>query len=204
MRTGADTPGTDPRSGDLELEDAGSVLGRNLCLSEFQAAILTDRLHHLDAENRQREDHAMWIESELERSSLARGMFRSPHATRQTYFRFCLRLNTTAFGSRSIETIADALSAELRLPVCRVEEPLNAHPLYRPLSSPIVQVSYAQKNRIDPSTYELPQSVKAWRECILLPHNALMGDSRDASDIVAAFCKGPASTTNYLAPRRTE
>ena len=38
--------------GQMELEEVGLVQGRNYCMSEFHAAVLLDRLKHLDKENK--------------------------------------------------------------------------------------------------------------------------------------------------------
>lgn len=52
-------------AGEEELEVSGLIMGANYCMSEWSAAVLLDRLGHLDKDHRRREECASAIEAGL-------------------------------------------------------------------------------------------------------------------------------------------
>ena len=161
-------------------EPVGAIRGTNLALSEFQSAILLDRLQHLEDENRRRSDFVSRLIRELPpeyASPLRAGSDAQP-----TYFALCLRLEKTFLSGLTASTVAKALSRELRAFIEPVEIPLSRHPL---LAAALPKVAFAGRANSPP----LPCSEDAYRTCIILPHNLLLAEGSDMMDIVAAFKK---------------
>lgn len=105
----------DARPGEESLEEVGAVQGYNACLSEFQAAILHERLGELDQANAIRERNARHLDACLADLGLGVPLRRSQHCERATYYKYCLRLHLDAFAGRPVENVCAALTAELGL-----------------------------------------------------------------------------------------
>lgn len=178
-----------PSVGELELEEVGAVQGHNRCLSEFHAAILLDRLRHLDDENRHREQNGEYLRLLLGQIGGTRPLHRDPRIDALTFYRFCVRLDLDDFGGADIETVRRALTAELNISVKLVDNPLNNNILYNPLLSNRTSQSDDHPKRLDPRQFNLPNATEGRRECLCLPHQVLLGNRSDMEDIARAFAK---------------
>lgn len=178
-----------PAAGEMELEEIGSVQGRNYCLSEFQSAILLDRLPHLDTENHLREQNAAYLLSLLSTLGGVTGLARRPGTEQTTYYHFCVRLQREAFGQCSIEAITHALTAELGILIEPVDTPLNKNILYNPLNSPRTAALAEIRAQFDPTRFHLPNADEARSCCLTIPHRVLLGDHADMESIAAGFAK---------------
>lgn len=176
-----------PRPGRVELEWASDVLGWNGCLSEFQAAILLDRLGHLDQENEKREMNAGYLHKRMADIGDVRPLLRHPNVDRLTYFRFCMKFDLNRFGGAKIGQLRAALEAELDVPVLLAGGPLNESPLYDPLKA--LQLPKADRQRLSAMRFELPVAGEARHHWLALPHNVLMGPEKDIDDIADAVSK---------------
>lgn len=177
-----------PLPGRLELLEVGEVLGQNHCLSEFQSAILCDRLKHLDGENRQRREFVAHLASELSADDPLRLLPEDERATSYTYYNLVLELDLPRFQGNAVDAIARALSMELNVQVSPVYRPLNAHPLYNPLNSPRAK-SHPRREIFDPGQFHLPQAAAARERCITLPNWVLLGGASGANDVLRAVRK---------------
>lgn len=186
---------TPPRRGRLELAEVGKVQGRNLCLSEFQAAVLLGRLASLDAENALRADRARVLESLLAQVAGVRPLARPSMVTTPTYYNFVLRIDIDAFGGNSIDAIARAVSEELGTLAHPVYRPMNEHPLYQPLLAPRGDYSELERARRDKERFVLPASKEARRTCMTLTHPVLLDDPSGMQDIAVALDKVRAAAT---------
>lgn len=171
-----------------DLADAGGLLGRNLCLSEFQAAILLEGLQRLPRENQHRAAMARKLADGL----AALGGFemvrdRLPPADGATFYKVVLRFNGAKELALGPELLARALTAELNLPVEPLDRPLDRHPLYQPLTTPLVERLCA--GGCDPQRFKLPHAVEAWGRCVALPHACLLGGERDIDAILVGLAK---------------
>ena len=176
--------------GFYDLADIGGVLGRNLCLSEFHAAILIEGLQRLDRENL----HRAAMAAELERGLVDLGgveLVRDQLSPRggATFYKIPLRLDDEAFRAIGAERLARALSAELNLAVEPLDPPLNRHPLYQPLTAPLVTRIPGSSERVDPRRYPLPAALDAWHNCVALPHSGLLGGLPEVEAVVTALNK---------------
>jgi len=172
-----------------ELEFAGDVFGRNLCMSEFAAAVALSGLERLDDQNRLRKENFLALRQQLAAFDGVRLVDTADAADQATFYRLCCRFDERVLTTHDAAAIADALTMELRLPVERIDAPLNDHPLYRPLLAPQVAAAPAYAARVDPARFALPHAHAAYRTCVGLPHNALLGDDNDVADIVTAIRK---------------
>lgn len=180
---------TVPPMGHMELEEVGHIQGRNMCLSEFQSAILLDRLAHLDEENRKRESNATLLSGLLAELGDIHSLFRHPKADLITHYRYCVRLDRSLFNWASIEVISRALTKELGVLIEPVDNPLNENSLYNPLLSPRTPKDLTIRHSFDPTRFHLPEASRASDNCLTLPHPILLGNENDILDIVDAFQK---------------
>jgi dTDP-4-amino-4,6-dideoxygalactose transaminase len=180
---------SEPRAGFMELDEVGSIQGRNRCLSEIQAAILLDRLDHLDEENRLRERNAERLGAQLADRGLARLLHRHPQVDERTFYHFCCRLEPDAFGGQGSDSVAEALTAELSILVEPVDDPLNRNRLYSPLRSPRTGSDDAWHRRLDPTRFSLPTADAARETCITLPHAVFLSEEEAIDSVADAFAK---------------
>lgn len=171
-----------------ELEPCGEVFGRNLCMSEFHAAILLERLPLLDQENAHRHRNFTRLAARLghiDGITLPMGT----SSAFPTHYRVCVRFRPEVLAGVAIGTIARCLAAELNLPIEATDTPLNRSRLYQPMLSPLVSRQPAASSIYDPGRFALPQATVAAACSLTLPHWCLLGDDSDIDDMVAAFEK---------------
>jgi dTDP-4-amino-4,6-dideoxygalactose transaminase len=173
----------------LALEDAGDVLGHNFCLSEFHAAILDDRLRHLDGEIETRERNGAMLRTLLEEVEGVSPLARPPAADVISYWRFVARLDLDAFGGWPLESVCEALAAELRIFVIPVDPAIVDSDLYKPLTSIAAKSSPEIRRRLDVGRYNPERAREAARTALRIPHRVLLGSEADVGDIAAAFRK---------------
>jgi dTDP-4-amino-4,6-dideoxygalactose transaminase len=178
-----------PERGHLELIEVGSVQGRNLCLSEFQAAVLLDGLTRLAEENETRADRVRYLEETLAGLPGVSTLPRDPRVTTRTYYNYVLRLDPDAFAGATVDAISLALSAELGTPVNPVYVPLNRHRLLCPANIPRGSTADAEIASLDPGRYSLPEAECARRSCVTLTHPVLLADLASMDDIGRAIGK---------------
>lgn len=178
-----------PEPGFMELEEVGDIQGRNRCMSEFQGAILYDRLSHLDEENRLREKNGVFLGELLNNLGIAKLLYKYSQVDARTFYHFCVRLNRDAFANRNSEIVAKALTGELGVLVEPVDQPLNKNRLYNPLKSAWIEKSSTEGKLFDPSRFILPNAEKAREECLTIPHHVLLSDENAMRKIAEAFQK---------------
>lgn len=172
----------------LDLVEVGSVQGQNFCLSEFQAALLTDRLTHLDSENQQRECFVAALRAMLQESGLAALPPVDTRASRYVYYNLLLQVDTAKFSNASVDAIARALTAELNVQVSPVYLPTTRHPLYNPLGSPRIK-GRPDLASFDPGRFQLPSAELARSRCITIPNWPLLDGVAGAQSVHVALKK---------------
>jgi len=180
---------SEPVAGRLELVEVGTVQGRNLCLSEFQSAVLLTGLRRLSEQNRARAHRVHELESRLECIDGVSVLPHDPRVTTRTYYNYVLRFDLDAFAGAKVDAIARALSAELGTIVSPVYVPLNRHRLLCPVRAPRGDMSAAELARLDPAQFALPAAERARESCVTLTHPVLLGDQSGMDDIAAALGK---------------
>lgn len=175
--------------GEMELNEIGTVLGRNHCMSEFHAAILLDRLQHLDEEIKLRAKNGSYLNSQLQKIGDIFPLKPSLKTDLPTYYQYCVRLNLEEFGNHSIEFITKALKAELNMPINNIYTSLDHHTLYTPLASKNIPSTEQIKESHNPKRFHLPIAEKVSKEWLAIPHHILLGTYEDMDDIAEAFFK---------------
>lgn len=176
-----------PSVGRLELREVGEVLGQNACMTEFQAAILIDRLRHLDTENDVRRATAQALYTRL--CSLP-GVSSLPQAygCKYTYYNLVLKIDAQVFSASSADIVAACLSRELNAQISPVYNPMNRHRLYNPVRSSRV-VDPVVLARVNPDRFNLPVAEFVRQTHITIPHPLLLDGERAADDIFTALEK---------------
>jgi L-glutamine:scyllo-inosose aminotransferase/L-glutamine:2-deoxy-scyllo-inosose/3-amino-2,3-dideoxy-scyllo-inosose aminotransferase len=192
---------TAPRAGSLELMEVGNVLGQNLCMNEFQAAILLDRLPHLDEENRVRAQWAAELEQRLEKQDGVR-LLPAQADAEQTHYNLVLEFELTAFQNNSIDAIGRALSAELGAQIHPIYVPLNRHRLYRPLQSSRLGSDPARRAACDPARFQLPHAEAARARCLSLTHPLLLSGTQGTREVARALHKVHALSHQLLSSQQ--
>jgi L-glutamine:2-deoxy-scyllo-inosose/3-amino-2,3-dideoxy-scyllo-inosose aminotransferase len=170
--------------------EAGDVMGRNYCLSEFHAAILIARLPQLDEENEYRRKNVERLTALVSQiDGVAIGQEDGLEADGAVFYKLPLRLRFDGGPILDPSIAARALTAELNLPVSTLDRPLDDNPLYRPHTASQVAALPIASRLLDPKQFHLPNAWLAWSDRIALPHSALLGDEADLHDIVEAIRK---------------
>jgi dTDP-4-amino-4,6-dideoxygalactose transaminase len=172
-----------------ELEAAGDVAGHNLCLSEFQAALLLDGLSRLDQENAHRRTCVDALAACLVPVEGVNLIIPAADVDRPTYYRLALRIDRSAFAGLSAHELVPALAAELGTDVRRVDAPLSRHPLYVPTRAPLVARSSESREALEPSRFALPNAERAYAEVVTFPHQMLLSAPEDMQDVADALEK---------------
>jgi len=174
----------------MQLVEKGTIMGTNYCLSEFQAAILLDQLSNLEATNRKKEKKALYLDSQLKNIPGVGIMHRHKQVTKQTYYRYAVKIDRAYFNGKSVASIGKALEAEIGVQVEQPYPPLHQSPLYRPLTKKRYKWSQENIDALNVERYHLPVSEKAHAdEGLILHHAILLGEEKDMNDIIAGFQK---------------
>ena len=175
--------------GGAGLEPVGDIQGHNYCLSEFQAAVLLDRLPALTTENERRLQNALCLTERLLCLEGVRPLHEVEANFQPTFYRYCIFFDRQAWSGIPIELTAAALSAELGVLSQPIYDPLNKNPLFDLRRSPRTPSNKDFASAYDPLRFSLPAASAARRECLGLPHHVLLGSRDDVDDIAIAVEK---------------
>lgn len=175
--------------GQLELVEVGDTLGRNLCLSELQAAVLLDRLAHLEVENQGRRKLADVLAAALDDVEGVQVVLPDKRVSAPTYYNVTLRFDPGAFLGNSVDAIARALTAELGTGVNPVYVPLNRHRLLHPGGASRSDRTGAELAALRLSAFALPEAEEARRTCATITHPVLLDSEAGMDQIAAAIVK---------------
>ena len=187
----------------LELVERGAVQGQNFCLTEFQSAILLDRLQHLDQQNTQREACAETLRALFEgEEDFITFLRRDPRNTRCTYYNLVMKVGLKKyFPGCTIDALALAMTQALNVQVSPLYQPMNSFRLYNPLSSPRIK-NFSNRFDFEPARYPLPQAESARLDHITLPNWVLLGGADSAHRIAMALRDLAAQPHKVLAARQ--
>ena len=155
----------------------GKVVGWNLRMTEFQAAILTCQLSRLDEHKKIRQANAAYLRGHL---AGIEGITCLAATQEQNYYSYLFKCDTKAFGNVPIQAIRKALAAE---GIPSFSSPSNQPPSYRSprFLSP----------RSDYKDVYCPEAERAFeREALgISATRCLLADQEDMDDIVKAIVK---------------
>lgn len=178
-----------PRRGQLELEDIGSVQGRNYCLSEFHAAVALAQLPLLDQQNARRRVNAARLRVRLREIPGVLCVEPPAALTEETIYQFVIQFDPERLGPLPTRRVADALFAELGVFVEMIDAPLNANRLYNPLASRRLPLDERSRRAFDPHRFDLPAATRAQQNSVAFGHWALLGSSKHTDAIAEAVAK---------------
>jgi L-glutamine:2-deoxy-scyllo-inosose/3-amino-2,3-dideoxy-scyllo-inosose aminotransferase len=164
------------RGGSLDA-DWRPIQSGNYRMTEFQAAVLLAQFDAFDAQASHRYRNLVQVEASLAGLPGVAPMDRPPQATRISPYEFVFRFCPGEWSGLSAGGFRKALEAEIGVDVDRVNEPLNAAPLYLPLTKRRYRVSEAHWQAVDPRRFELPAADRAYAEGVSLPHKVLLDDN---------------------------
>lgn len=182
-------PDADAAVGEMELVEAGEVMGTNYCMSELSAALLLDQLGRLDEQHRRREK----VAGELERGLAELGGFGPvplpEQADRRSVYEYGIRFERGTFGSAPASRVAEALTAELGITWYPPDPPLHRSLLMRPHTKRRFAAAWTEEGRERAFGDGFPGAEEYAETTVLVHHRALLGDAADAEDVVHALDK---------------
>lgn len=176
-----------PARGQPELLECNELMGNNRALSEFQSALLIEQLTQLDAQNAVRRRNAAWLDARLRQIGFAPQQTAAGTSER-TYFGYAVAL-PEALADIDPAVFAQAVGAELGLPVRPIYAPLHRNVLYAPSTRRRFHIDPAHLDRLDPRRFRLPEAERAARRTVVFHHSALLGEESDMADIAEAFAR---------------
>ena len=171
------------------LENVGDFQGHNYVLSEFQAAILADRLKRLDEENALRLDNAAHLTNLILTQTPFRPLHDPSTDGQPTFYRYVIRCAPELLRAVPVDLVAKALEGELSLAVQPIYDPLCNNVLLDPRRSPQCPKSPSAQELYNPRRFAAPNAVAARAECVAIPHNALLGGKDRMRAILDALMK---------------
>ena len=163
----------------------------NYRLTEWQAAALLGGLGRLDAQVKNRDANAQYLNAQLAEIPGIRVMRRRKEVTQQSYFNFAFAIDAKELKVNNKQFCA-ALCAELRAGngIYAPYEPLNNCCLYKPHTKARHNLNKEYWKAINPKRFKLPVCEDAHNTSgVVTHHAALMGPQSDMDDIAAAVRK---------------
>lgn len=176
-------------AGDEELVKEGTAMGANYCMPELSAAVLLDRLPHLNEEHDLRERTAKELEAALDDLGTFSPIPLPAAATKRSIFRYGIRFEPGTFGGAPIGQVAEALTAELGLAVFAPDAPLHRSLLFRPETKRRFAAVWTESGRRRSMDRDFAGAERFGESTLLFHHAALLGGPGDAADIAAALEK---------------
>ena len=186
--------------GEGQYFDQGNFLqSGNYRITEFQAAILTEGLKRLPAQNKLRDENAIYLNSVIKEIPGIFTIRRDKRETQEAYYNFSFRYIKDQFNGLAVEKFRKALTGELGIEVAPSYAPLNNCSLYVPLTKPARhKLNDEYWKAIDPSRFNLPVSDRIhYEESACIHHKILMG-SRGDMDLVAAAISKVYDNAEYI------
>ncbi len=175
--------------GDLELIEAGEIMGGNYCMSELTAGVLLDQLPRLDAQHRHREQRAAELERGLAQLGDLGGIPLPAKATQRSIYEYGIRFPAGTFGEVPVERVADAVSAVLGMALWPPDLPLHRSVMLHAHTKKRFSREWTEQGRRRALGREY-RGAETYRETTLIfHHQALLGDSSDMADMVRAVAK---------------
>jgi dTDP-4-amino-4,6-dideoxygalactose transaminase len=167
------------------------VLGGNLRLTEFQAALLLAQLTRLESQTLKRHANAEIITDGIRDIPGIVTMKPEPRMTRRAYHFYAFRVDVNRFGI-SVDRFAEALSAEGVPAYPLYPYPLYKNPLFErsgdgPQYCPVSCPYYGKE--IDYTVVSCPVCEQVCRDTVILPHALLLADESAMHSVVEAIRK---------------
>jgi len=162
------------------------MLGHNLRMTEWQAAVLRAQLQRLPEQNARRDGNLARFEREIAAVPGLRPLRRDPRVTVRAAYQFVLRYDPAAFAGVPRDHVILALRAEGVPCSGRFYTPLAEDPLFAP--DPLTNAVTRSGVSYDPAAFPIAHRA-AFDESIWLPHELFLGGDAEVDDVVAAFAR---------------
>ncbi|MGY5310730.1 DegT/DnrJ/EryC1/StrS family aminotransferase [Nocardia gipuzkoensis] len=178
-----------PAPGEAELVEDGEIMGTNYCMSELTAAVLLDQLGRLDGQNQVRAQRAAELEAIIADSDLFEAISVPPPVTARAIYEYGLQIKDNLLRKRTIDEVADALSAELGMRVYPPRVPLHRSVLLRPHTKKRYLALWKAALEREGIRGAYPGADDYRERTILFHHSALLGSEADVHDIAQSLNK---------------
>jgi dTDP-4-amino-4,6-dideoxygalactose transaminase len=166
------------------------LLGSNLRITEFQAALLLTQLARLDAQTRRREQNAAVLNAALAGVPGIRLLAPAPEMTRRSYHMYVLRVDENVLGTsranflKALEAEGVPASEGWYQPLYRNGVFTNAHRLPpHPIRAPLAGMG------IDYTHVSCPVCEQVCRDAVWIPQNVLLAEEPHIRQLAEAICK---------------
>lgn len=159
------------------------VLGGNYRMTEWQAAVLLAQLERFPEQQARRNSNAQWLNAELAKIPGVSPQYRDPRTTSQGNYCYVVMIDPDEFGA-SREQVHVALAAE-GIPLTMSYPPLH----YLEVFATPGGLSPRYRSSDHFRTMQLPVTERLAAVSLWFKTAVLMGDRRDAQDVVDAFVK---------------
>lgn len=167
-----------------------TVQSGNYRMTDLQAALLLAQMERLEERVNHRDNNAQYLNQKLAEIPGIRPMKRYPQITRQSYYCFNFRYDSTVWDGIPGQVFRKALGAEVGLAVGTTYEPLNNCPLYKPHTKRRHYLNEHYWAAINPARFELPVCQKAFEdEAVVIWHPFLLAEQADMDEIAQAVEK---------------
>ncbi|MFI1536195.1 DegT/DnrJ/EryC1/StrS family aminotransferase [Streptomyces anandii] len=171
----------------LELEESATMMGANLCLGEFAAALLCAQLEVLDEQHEIRNRNYAVLSELMEGVPGVRLLRQRPEQTRISVYELPIVFDPLPTGMTNAD-VAEALTAELGARFYPPREPLSRSRLLRPWTKPTLG-PLAERFIAENRGREFPNAEYLAGHSVLTHHSTLLGDEQDMADIADAVAK---------------
>ena len=169
--------------------DAGfpeQLMGHNLRMTEWQAAVAREQLRRLPEQHERRASRLALFERALADVPGLQRLAPDPRITRPTAYQTILLYDAEAFACVPRDAVVEALHAEGVPCAGRFYVPLNEDPLFADDTA----TNPARRAGIDYAAQRFPVARRAaYEQTLWLPHELFLGDESDVADLVAALAK---------------
>jgi dTDP-4-amino-4,6-dideoxygalactose transaminase len=162
------------------------MLGHNLRMTEWQAAILSAQLERLPEQHARRERNLARLERDIARVPGLRTLARDPRVTARAAYQFVLRYDAQAFAGVPRDHVILALRAEGVPCSGQFYTPLAEDPLFAP--DPLTNLATRSGVRYEAAAFPNARRA-AFQESIWLPHELFLGGDAEVDDVVEALAK---------------
>ena len=162
------------------------LLGHNLRMTEWQAAVLRAQLERLPEQNARRERNLAAFERALAGVPGLRPLFRDPRVTERAAYQFVLRVDRRAFADVPRDHLVLALRAEGVPCSGQFYTPLAEDPLFA--ADPLTNLATRSGVGYEAAAFPVARRA-AFDESLWLPHELFLGSETDAGDVAAALAR---------------
>jgi L-glutamine:scyllo-inosose aminotransferase len=168
----------------------GEQFSGNHRLTEFQAALLSVRLKHLEGERQLRAQNEALLTGMLNEIPGVQPLLRDERVTSPACYQFIFRFDPQAFGGSSRDDFVAALQAEGVPAEGDFYVPIYQSPLFPVTADRFPAIRDRYGDRIGPDAAHCPVAEKAaYQEAVWLHHRLLMGSRDQVASIARAVAK---------------